>query len=127
MTSPDTCRIAVLDDHQGVALTSADWSLLPAGCTVDVARERLVGEDLVAFLDGARAVVVMRERTRVDAALLDRLPALELVVTTGMRNAAIDVHAAAERGTTASGCRSATRRGWTRCWSELVSTTTAAR
>ena len=29
MTSPDTCRIAVLDDHQGVALTSADWSLLP--------------------------------------------------------------------------------------------------
>lgn len=105
MTSPDTCRIAVLDDHQGVALTSADWSRLPAGCTVDVARERLVGEDLVAFLDGARAVVVMRERTRVDAALLDRLPALELVVTTGMRNAAIDVRAAAERGVTVCGTR----------------------
>ena len=104
-TSPDTCRIAVLDDHQGVALASADWSLLPAGCTVDVARERLVGEDLVAFLDGARAVVVMRERTRVDAALLDRLPALELVVTTGMRNAAIDVRAAAERGVTVCGTR----------------------
>ena len=103
MTSPDTFRIAVLDDHQGVALTSADWSRLPAGCTVDVSRERLVGENLVAFLDGARAVVVMRERTAVDAALLDRLPGLELVVTTGMRNAAIDMRAAAERGITVCG------------------------
>ena len=103
MTSPDTFRIAVLDDHQGVALTSADWSRLPAGCTVDVSRERLVGENLVAFLDGARAVVVMRERTAVDAALLDRLPGLELVVTTGMRNAAIDIRAAAERGITVCG------------------------
>ena len=94
MTVPETCRIAVLDDYQGVALTSADWSPLPPGCTVDVAREHLVGEDLVAFLADARAVVVMRERTPVDAALLDRLPALELVVTTGMRNAAIDLEAA---------------------------------
>jgi len=103
MTSPDTCRIAVLDDYQGVALTSADWSVLPPGCTVDVAREHLVGEDLVAFLTDARVVVAMRERTAVDAALLDRLPALELVVTTGMRNAAIDVSAAAERGVTVCG------------------------
>jgi len=108
MTFPDTCRIAVLDDHQGVALTSADWSRLPAGCTVDVARDRLVGEDLVAFLDGARAVVAMRERTPIDAALLDRLPTLELVVTTGMRNAAIDVRAAAERGVTVCGTRALT-------------------
>lgn len=103
MTVPETCRIAVLDDYQGVALTSADWSPLPPGCTVDVAREHLVGEDLVAFLADARAVVVMRERTPVDAALLDRLPALELVVTTGMRNAAIDLGAAAERGVTVCG------------------------
>jgi phosphoglycerate dehydrogenase-like enzyme len=92
-------RIAILDDYQGVALQTADWGRLPAGTEVQVFQDHLADLDAVAArLAGFDVVLAMRERTPFPRALLDRLPRLRLLVTTGMRNAAIDVRAAADRG-----------------------------
>ena len=94
----------MLDDYQGIALASGPWDQL--GAEVVALRDHLVGDDLVAALAGSEVVVAMRERTAFDRALLERLPDLRLLVTTGMRNAAIDLAAAAERGVVVSGTRS---------------------
>jgi len=101
-------RIAVLDDYQGVALTSADWSPVtahPTGpCAVDVFRDHVSEPDaLVARLEPYDAVVVMRERTPLPREVLARLPQLRLVVTTGRRNPSIDTAAAVEAGITVCG------------------------
>ncbi len=97
-------RVALLDDYQGVALAMAPWETLGAGVEVRAFADHLVGEDaLAARLAGFDAIVAMRERTAFPRSLLARLPRLRLLVTTGMRNAAIDVEAAAERGVTVCG------------------------
>jgi phosphoglycerate dehydrogenase-like enzyme len=97
-------RVAILDDYQGVALRMADWSRLPAGTEVVVFRDHLAELDAVAArLADFDAVVAMRERTPFPRALLQRLPRLRLLVTTGMRNASIDVAAAAAQGITVCG------------------------
>lgn len=101
-------RIAVLDDYQGVALTSADWSPVTGHptrpCTVDVFRDHLPDPAaLVERLEPYDAVVVMRERTPLPRQVLTRLPRLRLVVTTGRRNPSIDTAAAAEAGITVCG------------------------
>lgn len=92
-------RIALLDDYQGVALRMADWASLPVGVEVVVFRDHLADLDAVAArLADFDVVMAMRERTPFPQALLVRLPRLRLLVTAGMRNAAIDLRAAAERG-----------------------------
>jgi phosphoglycerate dehydrogenase-like enzyme len=102
-----TLHCTVLDDYQGAALTSADWSVLAPGVEVTVLAEHLADEDqLVTALAAAEIVVVMRERTPVTASLLARLPALRLLVTSGMRNAAIDRAATVEHGVVVCGTRS---------------------
>jgi phosphoglycerate dehydrogenase-like enzyme len=95
-------RIVALDDYQGLAGRLALAGRLPDTEFVAL-REHLDGDALVAALAGATVVVAMRERTRFDRALLSALPDLELLVTTGMANAAIDLAAAAERGVTVCG------------------------
>src|SRR5262245_61301923 len=91
-------RIAVLDDYLGVALGLAPWSSLE-GCEVTVFREPIGDvERLVEALAPFDVVCAMRERTPLPAVVLDRLPALRLLVTTGMQNASIDVPAAIRRG-----------------------------
>jgi len=99
--------VVVLDDYQRVARAAAPWGELEdeLGAEVRVLHRHLLGEELVAALRGAQVVVAMRERTPVDAALLDRLPELRLLVTTGMANAAVDVGAAAARGVLVCGTR----------------------
>ncbi|MEU6983823.1 D-2-hydroxyacid dehydrogenase family protein [Streptomyces sp. NPDC046324] len=100
-------RCAVLDDYQGVALSSADWSPLADRVDVRVLREHLTDPDaLVAAVEDCEILVVMRERTPLDAELLGRLPRLRLVVTSGMRNASIDLTAAASLGITVCGTAS---------------------
>ncbi|WP_433409946.1 D-2-hydroxyacid dehydrogenase family protein [Saccharomonospora azurea] len=90
-------RIAILDDYQNVALTLADWDSLDA--EVRVFTEHIADQDeLVRALAGFDVVVAMRERTPFPAALLSRLPDLRLLVTTGQRNASIDVEAARRQG-----------------------------
>lgn len=91
--------VAVLDDYQGVALQMADWSVLPPDCRVQVFRDHLTDlEALAARLRDFAIVTCMRERTPFGRGLLARLPNLRLLVTTGMRNAAIDLDAATDLG-----------------------------
>jgi phosphoglycerate dehydrogenase-like enzyme len=92
-------RIALLDDYQGVALDSANWSALPEGTTVEAFRDHLTDQAaLVERLRPFEVVMALRERTAFPRSLLEQLPNLRLIATAGMRNAAIDVPAAAELG-----------------------------
>jgi phosphoglycerate dehydrogenase-like enzyme len=103
---PSALRIAVLDDYQQVALESADWSALPQGSAVEVFRDHVSDEaTLAARLRGFHVIVAMRERTPFARSLLSQLPELRLLVTTGGRNASIDVAAAGELGIVVSGTR----------------------
>jgi phosphoglycerate dehydrogenase-like enzyme len=96
-------RIAILDDYQAVARTMADWTSLP-GSEVQAFGDHLSDERAVAQrLAGFDVVVAMRERTPFSQTLLAQLPRLRLLVTTGMRNAAIDVAAAQARGVVVCG------------------------
>jgi len=98
------CRVAVLDDYQGVALASADWASLGSDVAVQEFSDHLADRDRLAErLAGFTVVVAMRERTPFPRDLLARLPDLRLLVTTGMKNASIDVPAAAELGITVCG------------------------
>jgi phosphoglycerate dehydrogenase-like enzyme len=92
-------RIAVLDDYQNVALTLADWLVLGERATVTVFHDHLTDTDaIVARLQPFDVVCIMRERTPMTRAVIERLPRLRLIASTGARNAAIDLEAAAERG-----------------------------
>jgi phosphoglycerate dehydrogenase-like enzyme len=92
-------RLSILDDYQGIALAMADWSPLADRVEIAVERKPFADEDMAArALADSEIVCAMRERTPFPRSLLERLPRLRLLVTTGMRNAAIDVAAARERG-----------------------------
>jgi phosphoglycerate dehydrogenase-like enzyme len=92
-------KIAVLDDYQGVALKMADWSAVTARAHVDVFSDHLADADaVVERLLPYDIVCVMRERTPLRAELIERLPNLKLIASTGPRNASIDLQAAAARG-----------------------------
>ncbi|MGW4400532.1 D-2-hydroxyacid dehydrogenase family protein [Amycolatopsis nivea] len=94
-------KIAILDDYQNVALQCADWESL--GAEIEVFSEPFTGPDEVAArLAGFDVVVAMRERTPFPAAVFDRLPELKLLVSTGRRNAAIDLDAAKRSGVVVS-------------------------
>jgi phosphoglycerate dehydrogenase-like enzyme len=97
-------RVAVLDDYQGAARELGPWSSLGAGVEVDFFADHVAGDDaLVERLEPYEAIVAMRERTPFGRARLERLPKLRLLVTTGMRNASIDLDAAAGLGIVVSG------------------------
>ena len=92
-------RVALLDDYQGVALGMADWKSLPTGTEVVVFKDHLADENaLSARLADFDIIMALRERTLFPRTLLERLPKLKLLITAGMRNASIDMKAAAERG-----------------------------
>ena len=96
-----TCLI--LDDYQNAALSFADWGRLDGVSVAPVTEYIGDREALVARIEEAEILVVMRERTPFPADLLARLPKLKLLVTSGMRNAAIDLAAATARGVTVCG------------------------
>ncbi|HEY0260296.1 MAG TPA: NAD(P)-dependent oxidoreductase, partial [Lacisediminihabitans sp.] len=95
--------VTILDDYQRVALASADWTEVERRFRIETIADHLDGEALVERLRRSDVVVAMRERTAFLAEVLERLPALRLLVTTGMHNAAIDLTAAAGRGIVVSG------------------------
>ncbi len=108
-------KIAILDDYQRAALRFGPFERLSGRCEItvfDTPFEAASGHadpifDPVADALGSFDVVCcMRERTAFDAARLARLSCLKLLVTTGARNAAIDVRAANARGVTVCGTRS---------------------
>ena len=97
-------RIAVLDDYQSVAADFSDWTTVPEPVDVTTFHDTLTDEDaLVARLEPFDIVVAMRERTPFPRSVLERLPNLKLLVTTGRRNKSIDIGAANDRGITVSG------------------------
>src|SRR5258708_33893373 len=91
-------KIAVLDDYQGVALKMADWSEVTARAQVDVFNDHLADTEAVATrLDPFDVVCAMRERTPLGAALIERLPNLKLIASTGPRNPSTYLKGAAAR------------------------------
>jgi len=97
-------RVAILDDYQGVALSSADWSAVEARAEVVVYHDHLANEDaLVERLAEAEMILAMRERTPFPRSLVERLPNLKLLITTGARNASFDMPALREAGVTVCG------------------------
>jgi phosphoglycerate dehydrogenase-like enzyme len=97
-------RLAILDDYQRKACAMADWDSLRPPVLLQAFHDTLANEDAVfERLRDFEIVVAMRERTRFPRSLLERLSKLQLLITTGMRNASIDVKAAIERGIVVSG------------------------
>ena len=92
-------QCAVLDDYQRAAQRFADWSSLAGRVDVRFLHDRLGSEDaVVSAIGDCEIVVAMRERTPFPRSLLARLPKLKLLVTTGLRNAAIDLKATQDLG-----------------------------
>jgi phosphoglycerate dehydrogenase-like enzyme len=98
---------AILDDYQNVAMTVADWSGVAKDVNFKVYTEGLGERDqMIAALKDCAVVCLMRERTLFGKDVIDALPNLKLIVTSGMRNAAIDVAAANARGVNVCGTES---------------------
>ena len=97
-------RCAILDDYQSVALKMADWSKVASDLDIKVFSEPLGGPDEVArALEGFGIVCAMRERTPFPRQLIEALPDLRLLITTGMVNRAIDLEAAKARNVVVCG------------------------
>src|SRR5246127_3833121 len=98
-------RLSILDDYQGVALDMADWSSVTnRAAEIAVERHPFASEDDAArALADSELVAAMRERTPFPQSLVDRLPKLKLLITTGMRNASFDMAALKDRGVTVCG------------------------
>src|SRR5580704_8622535 len=95
--------VAVLDDYQGRAREYADWASLEPGVEVEFFREPVSPDALAVTLAEFDVLVLMRERTAFPRSVLEALPNLRLLVTTGMRNASVDVGYLRERGVTVCG------------------------
>ena len=90
---------AVLDDYQNVALSMADWSILNGRASITVFNDHVADVDaVVSRLLPFDIVCVMRERTPMTRAVIERLPKLRLIASTAFRNASIDTEAAGQRG-----------------------------
>ena len=97
-------KIAILDDYQNVALKMADWTGLQKAHQITVFDKPFKNQDeVIAALAPYEIAGIMRERTAFPRAVFEKLPNLKLLVTTGLRNASVDVTAANERGITVSG------------------------
>ncbi|KJK55242.1 D-2-hydroxyacid dehydrogenase family protein [Saccharothrix sp. ST-888] len=99
-------QVAVIDDYQGPAAGLDCWQELSTRAEVSFFQDHLTDtEALVERLQAFDAVIAMRERTPFPAAVMERLPKLRLLITTGMSNAAIDVDSARSLGITVCGTR----------------------
>lgn len=99
-----TTLIAVIDDYQEAASRFADWNSLPSQAKTVFFRKHVDDVDeLVRQLSPFQVICLMRERTKIDQAVIARLPNLKLIVTTGMRNAALDIESATRAGITVCG------------------------
>ena len=97
-------KVAILDDYQNVSLTMADWSAVAEKAEIVVFSDHVSGLDaVVERLLPFDVVCVMRERTPLPREVLERLPRLKLIASTGPRNASIDLAAAQECGITVTG------------------------
>ena len=101
-----TIKAAILDDYQNVALTYADWSPVTKDVALTVFTEPFASQDqAIKALQGFQIVVGMRERTPFPRVVIEALPDLKLLITTGARNNSFDIAAATGRGVTVCGTR----------------------
>lgn len=92
-------KVAILDDYQNVALSLADWSAVSRQAKITVFNDHVKeAAKLIKRLQAYDVVCVMRERTPLSREVLQGLPRLKLIASTGPRNASIDMTAASERG-----------------------------
>jgi len=97
-------RAAILDDYQNVAMSFADWSPIARDVEIKVFTEPFKSRDAaIKALQGFAVIVGMRERTPFPRKVIEALPDLKLLITTGARNNSFDVKACAERGVTVCG------------------------
>ena len=97
-------RAAILDDYQNVAMRFADWSPVAKNVEINVFNKPFSSqEEAIKALQGFAVVVGMRERTPFPRKVIEALPDLKLLITTGARNNSFDVKACAERGITVCG------------------------
>ena len=97
-------RAAILDDYQNVAMAFADWSPIAKDVEIKVFNKPFGSQDeAIKALQGFAVVVGMRERTPFPREVVEALPDLKLLITTGARNNSFDIKACAERGVTVCG------------------------
>jgi len=97
-------KTAILDDYQNVALKLADWSPVAKDVDITVFDKPFAGPDeAIKALQGFPIIVGMRERTPFPRKVIEALPNLKLLITTGARNNSFDVKTANERGITVCG------------------------
>jgi phosphoglycerate dehydrogenase-like enzyme len=114
-------KCAILDDYQQVALNMADWSAIADRVEVFAINQHFTDEaELAVHLQDCDILVIMRERTPMTATLLARLPKLQLLITSGMRNASIDLAAAAQRGVVVCGTDSGSAAPMELSWALLL-------
>jgi D-3-phosphoglycerate dehydrogenase len=97
-------RAAILDDYQNVAMGFADWSQIAKDVEIKIFNKPFGSQDeAIKALQGFAVVVGMRERTPFSRKVVEALPDLKLLITTGARNNSFDIKACAERGITVCG------------------------
>ena len=115
-------KIAVIDDYQKIAREMADWSAIEGAHDVTFFHEPIGDRDaVVAALKGFEVLCIMRERTLFDRATLEGLSNLKFLVTTGMRNAALDLEYLKERGIPVSGTGGSTNATPELAWGLMLS------
>lgn len=119
----DKVAVAILDDYQHVALLMADWSPIQDRIAIDVFDDTISDvEALAKRLQPYTIICAMRERTKFTAELLDKLPKLKLIATTGMVNRGIDVQYASTKGIVVSGTSSRGDSTLEHIWALLLAT-----
>ncbi|KAJ2915296.1 hypothetical protein MD484_g5099, partial [Candolleomyces efflorescens] len=123
-TVPALPRVAILDDYQSLSTKLADWSAVREKVSsIDVFTDTLHDEDaLVERLAPYQIISAMRERTKFPASLLDRLPNLKLIATTGLRNLGIDTAHAKSKGIIVSGTGAGGNSTLEHIWALLLAT-----
>jgi len=95
---PNMKKIAILDDYQNIALKMADWSAIEKQARVTVFYAHIDDDHIVEKLMDFEVVCIMRERTVLTREILSQLKNLKLIVSTGKRNASLDVKACDDLG-----------------------------
>ncbi len=116
-------RLAILDDYEGVALEMADWNKLVPKVQIDVYRDNIKEKvKLLERLLPYDILVIMRERTSFPRDLLERLPNLKLLITTGKLNLAIDLATCKERGIVVCGTAPSNTAAAELAWALILAT-----
>ena len=116
-----TMKCTILDDYQKVATTIGNWSLLDSSIKIQSLHNHFSNEnELVNAVIDQDILVIMRERTLFNSSVLSKLPNLKLLVTSGMRNAAIDLEFANTNGITVCGTKSLSEPAIELTWALLL-------